>query len=153
MPDIQRSIIIHAPIEQVWAAVVDADAFGAWFGAEFDGPFEPGRTTTGRIVPTVVDPEVAASQEPHRGAPLSLEVVAIEPLSRFAFRWQPVAGQDVRTTVEFTLVTQADGVLVTITEDGFDALPKDLRGAARDGNDGGWDAQTRLLATYAERAE
>ncbi len=153
MPDIQRSIIIHAPIEQVWEAVVDADAFGAWFGAEFDGPFETGRTTSGRIVPTTIDAEVAAAQEPHRGAPLTLEVTAIEPPSRFAFRWQPVAGSEVRTAVEFTLVEQSEGVLVTITEDGFDALPADMRSDARDGNDGGWDAQTRLLAAYVERAE
>lgn len=153
MPDIQRSIVIHAPIERVWEAIVDARAFGTWFGAEFDQPFEPGRTATGRIVPTDIDPEVAAAQEPHRSAPLSVEIIAIEPLSRFAFRWQPVAGQDVRTTVEFTLVTRADGVLVTITEDGFDALPADVRTASRDGNDSGWEAQTRLLAGYVGRSQ
>lgn len=152
MPDIQRSIVIHAPIEQVWQAIADSTAFGAWFGAEFDGPFEPGRTTTGRIVPTGVDPEVAAAQEPHRGAPIEAEVVAMEPPARFAFRWRPVAGSDVRTTVEFTLKAEGDGVRVTISEDGFGALPDDVRRQARDGNDGGWDAQTRLLAAYLTRA-
>lgn len=152
MPDIQRSIVIHAPVDRVWEAIVDSSAFGAWFGAEFDGPFVVGRTTTGRIVPTTVDPEVAAAQEPHRGAPLEAEVIAIEPQSRFAFRWQPVAGSEVRTTVEFTLVAVGDGVRVTITEDGFGALPDDVRGPAVEGNDGGWDAQTRLLAAYVGRA-
>lgn len=151
MPDIERSIVIHAPVEQVWKAIVDSTGFGAWFGAEFDGPFEVGRTTTGRIVPTTIDPEVAAAQEPHRGAPIAAEVVAIEPPSRFAFRWQPVAASEVRTTVEFRLAEEGDGVRVVITEDGFDALPDDVRRQARDGNDDGWDAQTRLLAAYVLR--
>jgi len=55
------------------------------------------------------------------------------------------------TTVEFRLAPQGDGVRVTITEDGFGALPEDLRDQARESNDGGWDAQTRLLSTYLER--
>ena len=148
MPDIQRSIVVDAPIERVWRAIVDSAAFGSWFGAEFDGPFEVGRTTHGRIVPTAIDPEVAAAQEPHRGAPLTAEVIAIEPMSRVAFRWNPVAGSDVRTTVEFTLAGEADCVRVTITEDGFSALPEGTRDEAREGNDGGWEAQTRLLAGY-----
>lgn len=42
----------------------------------------------------------------------------------------------------------AEGTLVTFTENGFDALPEDRRTAAREGNEGGWDAQTRLLAGY-----
>lgn len=150
MPDIQRTIVIRSTREAVWNAIVDSSAFGAWFGAEFDRTFEVGVTTTGRIVPTSVDPEVAAAQEPHRGAPLTLEVITIEPLTRFAFRWQPVAGSEIRTTVEFTLADASGGVRVTITEDGFDALPAADRDTARDGNDGGWDAQTRLLAGYVE---
>ena len=151
MSDIERSIVIHASQDRVWAAIVDSAAFGAWFGAEFDGPFEVGRTTTGRIVPTTVDAEVAAAQEPHRGSPITAEVIAIEPPTRFAFRWQPVPGSEVRTTVQFLLTAEDDGVRVTITEDGFAALPDDARGQARESNEGGWDAQTRLLAAYVGR--
>ena len=79
MTDIERSIIIDAPLDRVWAAIADSSSFGAWFGAEFDGPFEVGRTTTGRIVPTAVDAQVAAAQEPYRGSPIAAEVIAIEP--------------------------------------------------------------------------
>ncbi|GAB3401326.1 hypothetical protein GCM10027515_09870 [Schumannella luteola] len=147
-PDISSSIVIDAPLERVWDAIVDSAAFGAWFGAEFDGPFEVGATTTGRIRPTAVDPEVAAAQEPHRGAPLVLHVTAIEPRSRFAFRWHPIDGEDATTTVEVIVEEAAEGTLVTFTENGFDALPEDRRTAAREGNEGGWDAQTRLLAGY-----
>lgn len=150
--DITRSVVVDAPVERVWAAIADATAFGTWFGAEFDGPFEAGGTTAGRIVPTTIDPEVAAAQEPHRGTPFTVDVVAIEPQRRFAFRWQPTPESDVRTTVEFTLEPAAEGTRVTITEHGFDQLPDKLRDAARDGNDGGWEAQARLLASYVGRA-
>ncbi|TPX03752.1 hypothetical protein FJ656_15520, partial [Schumannella luteola] len=147
-PDIRRSAVIAAPLESVWDAIADSRAFGAWFGAELDGPFRVGETTTGRIVPTAVDPEIAAAQEPHRGAPLTFDVLAVEPRRRFAFRWNPSAESAVSTAVEFTLDEVADGTRVTITEDGFDELPEELRDAAREGNDGGWEAQTRLLASY-----
>ena len=127
-------------------------AFGTWFGAEFDGPFRAGATTTGRIVPTAIDRDVAAAQEPHRGAPLSLDIVTIDPMRRFAFRWQPTEGAAAQTTVAFELEPVDDGVRVTITEVGFDQLPDDVRGPARDGNAGGWEAQTRLLSGYLARA-
>ncbi|MFH8252656.1 SRPBCC family protein [Microbacterium sp. B2969] len=148
MTDIRRSIVVSSSLERVWRAIVDSTEFGTWFGAEFDGPFDAGVTTTGRIVPTTIDAAVAAAQEPHRGTPLTAEVVAIEPMRRFAFRWHPVPDSDVLTLVEFSLAEEGDGVRVTITEDGFDALPAEQRDAAREGNDGGWDAQTRLLAGY-----
>ena len=151
-PDIAQSIVVDAPLERVWDAIADSTAFGTWFGAEFDGPFEAGATTVGRIVPTAVDAEVAAAQEPHRGAPITLDVVAIEPMRRAAFRWQPVGDSAVRTAVEFLLEQVEGGIRVTMTEDGFDELPEAVRGPAREGNAGGWAAQTRLLAGYLARA-
>jgi uncharacterized protein YndB with AHSA1/START domain len=103
-------------------------------------------------VPTAIDPEVAAAQEPHRGTPLTLDIVAIEPMRRLAFRWQPVGDSTVRTAVEFLFEQAESGIRVTMTEDGFDELPEELRGPAREGNEGGWAAQTRLLAGYLARA-
>jgi uncharacterized protein YndB with AHSA1/START domain len=151
--DIIRSVEIDAPLSRVWEAIVDSHAFGTWFGAEFDGPFEVGATTTGRIVPTAMDAGVASAQEPHRGAPLTLHVLAIEPQQRFAFRWHPVAESTAQTTVEFTLeAVGPERTRVTITEDGFDGLPSEMRDTAREGNAGGWEAQTRLLAEYLRRA-
>ena len=150
-PDIAQSIVIAAPLERVWDAIADSTAFGTWFGAEFEGPFVAGGTTVGRIVPTAIDPEVAAAQEPHRGAPITLDVVAIEPMRRAAFRWQPVGDSAVRTAVEFLLEQVEGGIRVTMTEDGFDELPDEVRGTAREDNTGGWAAQTRLLAGYLAR--
>lgn len=148
MRDIERSIVIDAPLEKVWAAIADSSAFGRWFGAEFDGPFEPGRSVSARIVPTTMDTEIAAQQASYQDEPFTIDVVAVEPMHRFAFRWEASTDSPVRTTVEFTLTEEPDGVRVRITEDGFDRLPETLRERSRRDNDQGWQAQAGLLAAY-----
>jgi uncharacterized protein YndB with AHSA1/START domain len=151
MADIEHSILLSWPLERVWTAITDSSQFGSWFGADWDGPFEAGRTTTGRVAATTVDPEIAASQEPYVGQPASVDVIALDPMTRFAYRWTPVPDDPGLTTVEFTLAEQADGVLVTVTEDGFDALAAPVRDESRTSHDGGWEAQTHLLAGYLRR--
>src|SRR5690606_33870590 len=99
MVDIERSIVINAPLEKVWNAIADSTAFGTWFGAEFDEPFQAGRTASARMAPTRMDPGIAAQQEPHAGQPFAIDIVAIEPMRRFAFRWRPSSESEVRTTV------------------------------------------------------
>lgn len=155
---IRRSTVVTAPLDRVWAAISDAHAFGRWFGASFDGPFVVGHWLHGRIVPTTVDPEVAALQAPHAGVPLSVFVEAIEPSRRLAFRWHPYpAGPDrdasPTTLVEFVLEPVSDGVRLTITESGFDRVPLEHRAAAFTGNEGGWTHQVRLVATYVTCAQ
>jgi len=149
---IEKVTLLNAPLERVWAAISDSAQFGTWFGAEFDGPFVEGRSTTGRIVPTSVDAEVAAAQEPHRGAPLALQVVAVEPMTRFVFQWKGSLESDVATTVTFRLDPVGAGVRLSITESGFEGLPEQLRAATRDGNAAGWEAQLGLVASYLEHA-
>ena len=145
-----KTTTLHAPLERVWTAIVDSAEFGRWFGSEFDGPFVAGESTPGRMVPTEVDEEVAAQQEPHRGLAWTMHVDEIEPMTRFVFRWGSMEVPDVLTTVTFTLAPVADGVELTITETGFDAFPAERRDDLRDGNDGGWSHQARLLARYLE---
>lgn len=156
MPDqITKQIILKASRARVWGAISDARAFGAWFGVDFDGPFVAGQWLSGRIVPTTVDPEVAKLQEPHRGTPFQILVEEITPMMRFSFRWHPFAidktkdyAQEPTTLVAFTLSDAADGVLLVITESGFDALPPERRAAAFTANDGGWAHQCRLIEKY-----
>lgn len=153
---IRKTAVIAAPLERVWAAVSDAQAFGTWFGAAFDGPFVVGRWVTGRISPTAVDAEVAALQAPHAGAPLSVFVEAIESPRRLAFRWHPYpveAGAEAppTTLVEFVLEPVPEGVRLTITESGFDAIPLAHRAGAFASNDGGWTHQLALVTKYVTR--
>ena len=155
---ITKTVDLAAPLDRVWAAISDSARFGAWFGAEFDGPFIAGQAVNGRIAPTTVDPDVAAMQEPYAGARMVLSIDVIDPPHRFVYRWHPGATEwddaieaEPTTTVSLTLTEIPGGTRLTIVEDGFDALPADRRGQARTDNEGGWTAQAGLIARYLER--
>lgn len=151
---IVKTTLLQAPLARVWAAVSDASQFGAWFGAEFDGPFVVGASLRGRIRPTTVDSEVAKLQEPHSGTPFIVVVERSEPMHTLAFRWHPNAvgdGSDSRepmTLVTFELAEAAGGTTLTITESGFDAISLERRAAAFEANEGGWTHQLQLIAKY-----
>ncbi|OBF60447.1 vanillate O-demethylase oxidoreductase VanB [Mycobacterium sp. 852002-50816_SCH5313054-b] len=154
---IQKQVVLHAPLDRVWRAVTEAEEFGRWFGVRFDGPFVAGEPVTATITPTVVDEEVARRQEPHAGVTSTWQIVAIEPRRRFAYRWHPCAGepdldQEPTTLVEFVLAETPDGVLLTITESGFDAIPEARRSSAFESNSEGWAMQTDLVRRYLEDA-
>ena len=78
---IEKKILLHAPLKRVWRALTDSTEFGVWFGVKFDGPFQPGASLRGVIVPTTMDPEVAKAQKPHEGTPFQITVEQIEPRS------------------------------------------------------------------------
>jgi uncharacterized protein YndB with AHSA1/START domain len=152
---IEKKVRLHASLERVWQAVSDSQQFGTWFGAAFDGPFVAGARLTGRIVPTRVDTEVAKRQEPYEGKSFEFFVDRIEPRRRISFRWHPYAvdpGMDYTeeptTLIVFDLEEEADGVLLTISESGFDQIPIARRAKAFAANDGGWAAQTMLIQKY-----
>lgn len=152
---IERQIVLRAPRELVWQALVDAKRFGAWFGARFDGAFVQGAVLGGHIEPTIVDADIAAIQAPHAGTPMRLEIVAIEPQQRFAFRWHPHPVDactdytpEPTTLVEFILSEAPGGVQLTVRESGFDAIPVARRAAAFEANGQGWTLQMTLVEKY-----
>ena len=152
---IEKRIVLKASLERVWRAVSEPAQFGAWFGAAIDGPFVAGQEVVGRIAPTKADPEVAKLQEPYAGAPWRIRVERIEPMRLFSFRWHPFAidpaydySQEPMTLVTFTLAEVEGGVLLTITETGFDRLPLARRAKALESNTGGWEHQTKLIEKY-----
>lgn len=154
---IEKVVILKAPLERVWKAISDAKQLGAWFGAEFDGPFEAGKKVTGRIVPTTMDPEVAKFQEPHRGMEMVWDVVIVQPPTRLSYRWNPGPAdrsidysKEPTTLVEFRLEEVEGGTKLTITESGFEAIDIARRASTKHGNSEGWAAQTRLIAKYVE---
>lgn len=152
---IEKKVHLKAPLERVWLAVSDASQFGFWFGVTFDGPFVAGQRLTGRITPTRVDPEVAALQKPHEGKPFTFQVDRIEPMHRIVFRWHPFAiepdvdySAEPMTEIVFALEPDGDGVLLTISESGFDRIPLARRAKAFAANDGGWSHQAQMIAKY-----
>jgi uncharacterized protein YndB with AHSA1/START domain len=155
MDRIEKQVVLRAPMDRVWRAISDSREFGRWFGAGIDGPFVAGASVTATITGTTVDEEVAELQRPHAGAKATWQIVAVEPPQRFAYRWHPFAADsdvdyeaEPTTLVEFTLSPAPDGVLLTIVESGFDAIPAARRAAAFEANDGGWAKQVELVRKY-----
>jgi uncharacterized protein YndB with AHSA1/START domain len=150
---IEKTVVLRAPLERVWRAISDAREFGSWFGMALDGPFVVGTRVTGTIAPTQVDAAVAATQAPFAGTPIVLDIDAVEPMRRFAYRWSPDIGDGGATDATSTLVTFElqpvdGGTQLTIAESGFDAIPLERRATVFAGNDAGWTAQTGLIAKY-----
>ena len=156
---IEKQVVLRAPLSRVWQALTDADQFGQWFGVRFDGRFQATTPITGKITPTTVDPDVAKMQQPYEGMKFQFVIDRIEPMTLFSFRWHPFAvdpkvdySHEPMTLVEFTLQEVPDGVLLKITESGFDKIPLERRAAAFTANEGGWAAQANLIRTYVEKA-
>lgn len=157
---IEKQVVLKAPRERVWQAIVDSRRFGTWFGVEIAGPFVEGGKAAGRIVPTQVDPEVAAMQEPWAGMACDFFVQRIQPMDYFAFRWhaypegpeEDPAGANM-TLVEFRLSDADGGTHLAITESGFDRVPAAHRAKAFTDNEGGWTMQLALIAKYLQRAD
>lgn len=155
MDRIEKKVLLRAPLARVWRAISDARQFGSWFGMAVEGEFAAGRTVVGRIQPTTVDARVAEMQRPYSGFAFSLQIVSVEPMRLLAFRWHPHAvdpqqdySQEPTTLVRFELAEQAEGVLLTITESGFEQIPLARRAQAFTANEGGWGEQLRLIEKY-----
>ena len=127
---------------------------------QFDGPFVPGASLRGGvIVPTTVDAEVAKAQKEHEGLPFEITIDQIEPERRIAFRWHPFAiergvdySAEPTTLVAFTLEEAADGVMLTVTESGFDQIPLARRAKAFTANEGGWGIMVNVIREYLVHA-
>jgi uncharacterized protein YndB with AHSA1/START domain len=152
---IEKKILLKAPRARVWRALTDADEFGRWFGMKFNGRFTPGAAVTGVISPTTVDAEVGKAQKPHEGMPFEITIDRIEPERLFSFRWHPFAidrGVDYSgeptTLIEFLLEDAPEGILLTVSESGFDRIPLARRAVAFSANEGGWTMMVKVFEKY-----
>ena len=151
MPDsIIKTIEIAAPVERVWDALIDHEKFGSWFRVALDQPFVVGQASTGHMT--------YPGYEDYRW---EARVVAIEPMTRFAYEW-PATGGDKQlmesgvavaewTLVEFILEPAAARTRLTVRESGFDGVPEPRRSNVMRDNDGGWAEQVKNIRDYAER--
>ena len=133
--------------------------FGNWFGMKFDGPFVPGASMRGVIAPTAVNAEVAQAQKQYDGLPFDITIEQMEPERLFSFRWHPNAVErgvdysaEPTTLVVFSLEDVADGVLLTVTESGFDQIPLARRAKAFSANEGGWSVMVKVIEEYLAQA-
>jgi uncharacterized protein YndB with AHSA1/START domain len=147
-PDqIERETVINAPVERVWELITAAEHVGRWFGdagAEID--LRPGGAMVLRW----------SEYGTNRG-----RVVAVDPPTRFSYRWapfkepggeEPVEGNS--TLVEFTLQPEGDGTRLRVVESGFASLAtsEEQRAANHAGNTAGWRQELDELREYAQKA-
>jgi uncharacterized protein YndB with AHSA1/START domain len=156
---IEKKILLRAPRQRVWRALSDSTEFGTWFGMKFDGPFAPGAIMRGVIVPTTVNAEVANAQKPYEGMPFEITIEQMERERLFSFRWHPSAVErgvdysaEPTTLVVFALEEVANGVMLTVTESGFDRIPLARRAKAFTANEGGWGMVVKLIEEYLVHA-
>ena len=140
---IEKTTVLRAPQARVWRALTDHSQFAAWFGLTLNEPFIAGRTVTG--------------EKTMRGQTFTIDfaIEKIDPEEYFAYRWHPYAidpkvdySSEPMTLVEFRLKSVADGTELTVTESGFDRIPRHRRDEAYRMNDGGWTSQVEKLSRY-----
>ena len=155
----EKKILLHASRKRVWRALTDSKEFGTWFGMKFDGPFVPGATMRGVIAPTQVNADVAKAQKPYEGLPFEITIEKVETERLFSFRWHPNAVErgvdysgEPTTLIEFVLEEVANGVLLTVTESGFDQIPLARRAKAFTANEQGWGMVVKLIGEYLVQA-
>jgi uncharacterized protein YndB with AHSA1/START domain len=143
---IEKSIELNAPVERVWRALTDHDAFGEWFRVRLDGPFAPGEISRGRI-----------TYPGYEHVKWEATVERMEAPRYFSFTWHPYAidpdvdySGEPPTLVEFRLEPTPNGTRLTLVESGFDALPDRRRPDALRMNDGGWTQQMKNIQAHVE---
>jgi uncharacterized protein YndB with AHSA1/START domain len=157
---IEKKILLRAPRKRVWRALSDSTEFGTWFGMKFDDPFVPGAKMRGVILPTTVNAEVAKAQKQYEGMTFEIMIEQMEPERLFSFRWHPHAVQpgvdysaEPTTLVVFVLEEVAGGVMLTVTESGFDRIPLARRAKAFTANEQGWSLVVKLIEEYLSHAQ
>jgi uncharacterized protein YndB with AHSA1/START domain len=157
---IEKKVLLQAPRKRVWRALADSTEFGSWFGMKFDGPFVPGASVRGTIVPTTVDAEVARAQKEYEGLPVEIAIEQMEPERLFSFRWHPFAvergvdySNEPTTLIVFVLEEVADGTMLSVTESGFDRIPLARRAKAFTANEQGWGMVVKLIQEYLVQAQ
>jgi hypothetical protein len=84
----------------------------------------------------------------------------MEPERWFSFRWHPYAiekgvdySAEPTTLIEFVIEQIKDGVMLTVTESGFDQIPVTRRVKAFTANEQGWGMVVKLIEEYLVRAK
>jgi uncharacterized protein YndB with AHSA1/START domain len=139
---IEREIVIEAPVEVVWRTITEPDQISLWFADKVELEITPGA----RGYMGFGD----------QGGPVIVETV--DPPTRFSFRWNHPAGEEPTAEnsllVEFTLARQDEHTLLRVVESGLGPLPWPDADKQRyaDEHNGGWgEFLGRLARLLAER--
>jgi uncharacterized protein YndB with AHSA1/START domain len=139
---IEREIVIDAPLEVVWGIVTEPEHVGRWFSNSADIDLRPGG-------------EAILTWEEHGS--FRARVEKVEPPHLFSFRWarpadtEPGAGNS--TLVEFSLSAEDEGTRLRVVESGFAELDgsEDEKAKHAEGNTQGWKVELGHLAEYVSK--
>lgn len=138
---IEREIVIAAPLDVVWRVVTEPEQIKQWFAEEAEVELRVGGSGRFRF---------------QSGQSYSLQIEAMEPPRRFAFRWVQPQGSipraDNSMLVEFTLQPEeSGGTRLRVVESGFDGIDwsdEEKRRYAED-HTRGWHTILDRLGDYA----
>jgi uncharacterized protein YndB with AHSA1/START domain len=139
VPDqIEREIVIEAPVEVAWAVITEPEHISGWFSDSVELDLRPGGTIALRWGSRTVQGRVERVERPRF----------------FSFRWVVGHGEHLTegnsTLVEFTLAAEGDSTRLTVVERGFADLagPDAENQAAQDDHRGGWKKELGELVDY-----
>lgn len=145
---IEKHIELKAPQSRVWRALTDYREFGEWFRVKLEGPFLPGKTARGYI-----------TWPGYEHLLMEVAVQKLEPEHFFSFTWHPYAidpkvdySKETPTLVEFKLEKTANGTALTVTESGFEKIPRERFADAFRMNEDGWTQQLKNIEAYVAKA-
>ncbi len=143
---IEKRIVLKAPVLKVWNALTDYRQFGEWFCVKVKKPFEQGQIAQGEL-----------NYPGYEQMAWEIAVQKIEPDQLFSFTWHPYAidtkrdySNEIPTLVTFKLKKMSEGTELSVIESGFNQLPDDRRLEAFQMNDEGWTEQMNNIKRYVE---
>jgi uncharacterized protein YndB with AHSA1/START domain len=131
---IERSIVVVADRERVWRAITTPEHIAKWFE-----PIHFKRLVVGEALTF--------------GWGGAGSIALVEPMDRFGFRWQIALPHPAQTLVIFALETVPEGTRITVTEQGFEALPDEVRAIHFKDNTQGWEHMLDSLSAYLTSRE
>lgn len=139
--EIEREILIDAPLDVVWRIITDPAQIVQWFSEEAELDLRP-------------DGEGRLGFK--SGKSKSIHIEKVNPPHAFAFRWEYANGSRPTPTnstlVEFTLRSHADKTLLRVVETGFDLVDwKDGKNTVVDDHTAGWETCLAQLHDLAVR--
>jgi uncharacterized protein YndB with AHSA1/START domain len=145
---IEREILLKASRSRVWRALSDAEEFGSWFGVALKGKtFVPGQLISGSF-----------TISGHEHMVFEALIVEMQPERLFSYRWHPYNvdpaidySKEEKTLVVIELHDAKEGILLKVTESGFDKVPATRRQEAFMRNTGGWEWQLKNIANYVSQ--
>ncbi len=140
---IEKEILIDAPVDVVWRVVTEPEQIRQWFTDQAEIELRVGGTGRLRF---------------SSGDSYELQIEAVEPPRRFAFRWVQPAGSVARADnsmlVEFILQPEAGSTRLRVVESGFGSIDWSDEQKQRYAEDHtrGWQVILERLREHASRA-